>query len=217
MSEPRTIKKYPNRRLYDTAISSYITLADVKHLVLEGVDFQVIDAKSHEDLTRSILLQIISEEEEGGRPIFSSQLLAQLIRAYGGNMQSMLTSYLEKSLELWGEQQRAFHERTRELMDHNPMTLMTQIAESNLTMWRQLSGQAADTQARRRTESQTEGAAQNQTQNQTQDHPQNQGQAKDRAERTSSTRTRRTTGARGTHGEGAGSDKGGSNKGGRGG
>ncbi len=140
MSDKRIIKKYPNRRLYDTAISSYITLADVKRLVLDAVDFQVVEAKSNEDITRSILLQIISEEEEGGEPIFSSQLLAQLIRAYGGNMQSMLTSYLEKSLELWADQQRVFHERTRELMDHSPMGLLTQIAERNLAMWRQMSG-----------------------------------------------------------------------------
>ncbi len=140
MSDVRTIKKYPNRRLYDTAISSYITLAEVKRLVLDGIDFQVLDAKTQEDITRSILLQIISEEEEGGEPIFSSQLLAQLIRAYGGNMQSMLTSYLEKSLELWAEQQRTFHERTRELMDYNPMSVMTQLAERNLTLWRQMSG-----------------------------------------------------------------------------
>ncbi|MFP4146249.1 MAG: polyhydroxyalkanoate synthesis repressor PhaR [Halorhodospira sp.] len=140
MSETRIIKKYPNRRLYDTAISSYITLADVKRLVLESVEFQVVDAKTREDITRSILLQIISEEEAGGEPIFSSQLLAQLIRAYGGNMQDMLTSYLEKSLELWGEQQRVFQERTREFMDHNPMTIMTQIAERNLALWRQMSG-----------------------------------------------------------------------------
>ncbi len=140
MSDTRIIKKYPNRRLYDTAISSYITLADVKRLVLEGVEFQVVDAKSREDITRSILLQIISEEEEGGEPIFSSQLLAQLIRAYGGNMQSMLTSYLEKSLELWAEQHRVVQERARDLMDHNPVGLMTQLAERNLALWRQLSG-----------------------------------------------------------------------------
>ncbi|MFP4129316.1 MAG: polyhydroxyalkanoate synthesis repressor PhaR [Halorhodospira sp.] len=140
MSDTRIIKKYPNRRLYDTAISSYITLADVKRLVLEAVEFQVVDAKSQEDITRSILLQIISEEEEDGAPIFSSQLLAQLIRAYGGNMQSMLTSYLEKSLELWAEQQRIVHERAREVMDHNPVGLMTQLAERNLALWRQLSG-----------------------------------------------------------------------------
>ncbi len=140
MDTTRVIKKYPNRRLYDTAISSYITLADVKRLVLDGVDFHVVDAKTREDITRSILLQIISEEEEGGEPIFSSQLLAELIRAYGGNMQSMLTSYLEKSLELWGEQQRLFRERTREFMDHNPVSMLTQFAEQNLSVWRQLSG-----------------------------------------------------------------------------
>lgn len=140
MSDTRTIKKYPNRRLYDTAISSYITLADVKRLVLEGVDFKVIDAKTKADLTRSILLQIIAEEEEGGEPIFSSALLAQLIRAYGGSMQTMLTSYLEKSMELWAEQQRVFRERTRTLIDTNPMQVLTQIAERNLAMWRTMSG-----------------------------------------------------------------------------
>lgn len=140
MTDTRIIKKYPNRRLYDTAISSYITLADVKRLVLDGVEFQVVDAKSQEDLTRTILLQIISEEEEGGKPIFSAQLLAQLIQAYGGNTQNMLTSYLEKSMELWGEQQRMLRERTREFMDQSPMTVLAQFAEQNLQMWRQLSG-----------------------------------------------------------------------------
>ncbi len=140
MSETRVIKKYPNRRLYDTAISSYITLADVKGLVLDGVDFQVVDAKTRQNITRSILLQIISEEEEGGEPIFSSELLAQLIRAYGGNMQNVLTSYLEKSLELWFDQQRMLQERTRTFMDHSPMNVLTQFAERNLSMWQAMSG-----------------------------------------------------------------------------
>jgi len=137
MSDTRIIKKYPNRRLYDTAISSYITLADVKRLVLDSVDFQVVDAKTKADLTRSILLQIIAEEEEGGEPIFSSELLAQFIRAYGGTMQNMLTSYLEKSMELWTDQQRVFRERTKSLMDNSPMAMLTQIAERNLQMWQQ--------------------------------------------------------------------------------
>lgn len=140
MSETRVIKKYPNRRLYDTAISSYITLADVKGLVLDAVDFQVVDAKTRQDITRSILLQIISEEEEGGEPIFSSELLAQLIRAYGGNMQNVLTTYLEKSLELWFDQQRMLQERTRTFMDHSPMNVLTQFAERNLSMWQAMSG-----------------------------------------------------------------------------
>lgn len=150
MAETRLIKKYPNRRLYDTAISSYITLADVKRLVLDGVEFEVVDAKTRTDLTRSILLQIISEEEEGGEPIFSSDLLAQIIRAYGGNMQSMLTSYLEKSMELWGEQQRVFRERTRHFMDANPMQVLTQIAERNLAMWQAMSGLGPDEQKDKR-------------------------------------------------------------------
>ena len=136
MAETRLIKKYPNRRLYDTAISSYITLADVKGLVVDSVDFQVTDAKTGADLTRSILLQIISEEEEGGEPIFFSELLAQVIRAYGGNMQTLLTSYLEKSMELWGDQQRELRERARQFMDvSNPMQVLSQITERNLSLW----------------------------------------------------------------------------------
>lgn len=138
MAELRLIKKYPNRRLYDTAISSYITLADVKSLVVDGVDFTVTDAKTGSDLTRSILLQIISEEEEGGEPIFSSELLAQVIRAYGGNMQTMLTSYLEKSMELWSDQQRELRERARQFIDvSNPMQVLSQITERNLSLWQQ--------------------------------------------------------------------------------
>jgi len=138
MADLRLIKKYPNRRLYDTAISSYITLADVKGLVLDGVEFQVTDAKTGSDLTRTILLQIISEEEEGGEPIFSSELLAQIIRAYGGNMQNLLTSYLEKSMELWADQQRDMRERARHFMDaNNPVQVLSQIAEQNLSIWQQ--------------------------------------------------------------------------------
>ena len=79
----RTIKKYPNRRLYDTANSGYITLADVRQMVLDGIEFQVIDAKSGDELTRTILLQIILDEEAGGVPMFSSEMLAQMIRFYG--------------------------------------------------------------------------------------------------------------------------------------
>jgi polyhydroxyalkanoate synthesis repressor PhaR len=96
----RIIKKYPNRRLYDTATSSYITLEDVKKLVLDQVVFKVEDAKTHEDLTRNILLQIILEEESGnGIPMFSSGVLSQIIRSYGHTMQGMMGSYLEKNVQ----------------------------------------------------------------------------------------------------------------------
>jgi polyhydroxyalkanoate synthesis repressor PhaR len=100
---PRVLKKYPNRRLYDTVASSYITLADVKKMVMSGESFEVRDARSSEDLTRSILLQIILEEETGGVPMFSSQMLAQIIRFYGHTMQGMMGSYLEKNLQTFTE------------------------------------------------------------------------------------------------------------------
>ena len=95
MAKPiRIIKKYPNRRLYDTANSGYITLADVKQMVLEFIDFQVIDAKSGDDLTRGILLQIILEEESAGMPMFSSEMLSQMIRFYGNALQGIMGAAL---------------------------------------------------------------------------------------------------------------------------
>ena len=102
-ADVRVLKKYPNRRLYDTTASSYITLADVKKMVMSGENFVVRDAKTSEDLTRSILLQIILEEESGGVPMFSSQMLAQIIRFYGHSMQGMMGSYLEKNLQTFTE------------------------------------------------------------------------------------------------------------------
>lgn len=102
---PRTLKKYPNRRLYDTQTSSYITLADVKRMVLAGDDFEVRDAKTGEDLTRSILLQIILEEESGGVPMFSSTMLANIIRFYGHSMQGAMGSMLERNLQAFAEMQ----------------------------------------------------------------------------------------------------------------
>ena len=107
-SGPRVLKKYPNRRLYDTRSSSYITLADVKDMVLKLEDFEVRDAKTGEDLTRSILLQIILEEESGGVPMFSAQMLAQMIRFYGHSMQGMMGAYLEKNLQTFVELQKRF-------------------------------------------------------------------------------------------------------------
>ena len=121
MSDERIIKKYPNRRLYDTATSSYITLADVKKLVLEHVSFRVIDAKSSEDLTRSILLQIILEEESGGVPMFSSEMLSQIIRFYGHAMQGMMGTYLEKNIQTFIEVQKRLQEQSRNIYGEGQM------------------------------------------------------------------------------------------------
>ena len=107
----RILKKYPNRRLYDTQTSSYITLADVKRMVLEGVDFEVQDAKTQEDLTRSILLQIILEEETGGVPMFSTASLAQIIRFYGHAMQGVMGGLLERQMQAFTDMQQRFTEQ----------------------------------------------------------------------------------------------------------
>lgn len=120
-SQPRIIKKYPNRRLYDTETSSYITLADVKKLVLDNIDFRVEDAKSKEDLTRSILLQIILEEETAGAPMFSSDMLSQIIRFYGNAMQGMMGSYLEKNIQTFIEIQKRLQDQSRQMYGQNPM------------------------------------------------------------------------------------------------
>jgi polyhydroxyalkanoate synthesis repressor PhaR len=113
----RLIKKYPNRRLYDTRTSAYITLADVKQLVLEHEPFAVVDAKSGEDLTRSILLQIILEEEAGGAPLFSSDMLSQIIRFYGHAMQGMMGTYLEKTMDTFVELQGKLQEQSKSLYE----------------------------------------------------------------------------------------------------
>ena len=124
MSEPRVIKKYPNRRLYDTAVSSYITLEDVRQLVLGQTPFSVRDARTDEDITRPILLQIIIEHEEDGEPIFSAEVLEQIIRFYGDSLQGMMTSYLEKSLSLFTEQQGKWREQVESVMS-SPVVMAT--------------------------------------------------------------------------------------------
>ena len=120
-TQARTIKKYPNRRLYDTETSSYITLADVKKLVLENVEFKVEDAKSKDDLTRSILLQIILEEESAGAPMFTSDSLSQIIRFYGNAMQGMMGGYIEKNIETFMQIQNKLQDQSRQVYGQNPM------------------------------------------------------------------------------------------------
>jgi polyhydroxyalkanoate synthesis repressor PhaR len=120
MAAPRIIKKYPNRRLYDTETSTYITLAEVKELVLQYKEFQVQDAKTGTDLTRAILLQIILEEESGGVPMFSSDMLANIIRYYGHAMQGLMGSYLERSIHAFHEAQKRFQDQAQSLYGEIP-------------------------------------------------------------------------------------------------
>jgi polyhydroxyalkanoate synthesis repressor PhaR len=127
MATPRIIKKYPNRRLYDTETSTYITLAEVKELVLGYREFQVLDAKSGENLTRAILLQIILEEESGGVPMFSTDMLANIIRYYGHSMQGLMGSYLERSINAFHEAQKRFQEQAQVLIPKMPNDAFTNI------------------------------------------------------------------------------------------
>ena len=111
----RIIKKYPNRRLYDTANSGYITLADVKQMVLENIEFQVVDAKSGEDLTRAILLQIILDEEGGGVPMFSSEMLSQMIRFYGSAQQTIMGQYMEQNVKAFLAIQKKLQDQAKQV------------------------------------------------------------------------------------------------------
>jgi len=119
MAAARLIKKYPNRRLYDTQTSSYITLSDVKQLVLDQEEFKVVDAKSSEDLTRQILMQIILEEEQEGQPMFTPPVLSQIIRSYGNAMQGMMGSYLEKNVQAFVDIQNKLQEQSKAFYDSN--------------------------------------------------------------------------------------------------
>lgn len=121
-SSEHLIKKYPNRRLYDTQTSTYITLTDVKQLVMDSDIFQVVDAKTNEDLTRSILLQIILDEEAGGSPMFSSEVLSQIIRYYGHAMQGMMGNYLEKNIQAFIDIQHKLAENSVANYDGKPFS-----------------------------------------------------------------------------------------------
>lgn len=134
----RIIKKYPNRRLYDTEVSRYITLEEVRQLVMENVKFRVQDKNTHEDITRSILLQVISEQEEGGDPIFTAELLTRIIRFYGDPMQASITRYLELSLQLFVQKQHQFGEQLKQLLGQaqHPVQVLNDLAEQNVPIWR---------------------------------------------------------------------------------
>lgn len=143
----RVIRKYANRRLYDPSESRHLTLEEVRDLVVAGETIRVEDAKTGEDLTRSILLQIIVEREEAGRPLLSAELLEQLIRFYGGAMQDFLATYLERSVGAFVDQQQTFQQKVLSMMKDTPLATMGQLAEQNLAMWKDLLGApAAQTQ-----------------------------------------------------------------------
>ncbi len=135
------IKKYPNRRLYDTSTSMYITLSDVKDMVVRGEAMQVVDAKTEEDLTRHILMQILLEEEAGGAPIFNSEMLIGIIKTYGQAQQSVLGPWLGASIKNFLQAQQAFQSQMKGLpmmqMEMNPAKALQESIEKNTQFWQE--------------------------------------------------------------------------------
>ena len=153
MTTERLIKKYPNRRLYDTEESRYITLGEVKDLVMRGVPFQVVDSQTEVDLTRAILLQIIMEQEAGGNPLFTAPMLERFIRFYGDSAQAAFTTFLDQSLDLFTKQQRLFSEQMKGVLGGNPMEFWLKLGQQNMGFWKdmeELSKRANDTDEQRK-------------------------------------------------------------------
>lgn len=134
----RLIKKYANRRLYDTVASKHVTLADLRTLIISGEDLQVVDDTSGDDLTRALLLQIIVEQEQKGEPILSEILLSQLIRFYGNPMQGMMSDYLQSSVVTFVDQQRSVQDQMRDMMASTPLETMQSMMKQNMSAWESL-------------------------------------------------------------------------------
>ncbi|ABK43678.1 polyhydroxyalkonate synthesis repressor, PhaR [Magnetococcus marinus MC-1] len=143
MDQPRIIKKYPNRRLYDTETSEFVTLEGIHKLVVEGIEFKVIDSKSGADVTRTILLQVIADEEEKGDPVFSTDFLTMIIRLYGGAMQSFTGDFLKQSITFYLDNQKSFLDQIaggKPQSKQDPygfMAMFNKAAEQNMQFWNQ--------------------------------------------------------------------------------
>ena len=137
-TDTRIIKKYPNRRLYDTEVSRYITLDEVRQLVMESVKFRVLDKNTHDDITRSILLQVIAEQEGGSESLMSRDFLSQVIRTYGSGLQDFVGRYLDESLHLFSKEQRELRDRFKNVVGIDPVETVTAVAQRNYQRWRAL-------------------------------------------------------------------------------
>jgi polyhydroxyalkanoate synthesis repressor PhaR len=142
MPAERTIKKYANRRLYDTQASRHVTLEEVRALIAAGESIRVVDDRSGADITRTVLLQIIAEQEQSGGPLFTTTVLEQLIRFYGNDMQGFLRSYLEESVATFVRQQGSLQGEVMKLMTEAPMAAFSELARQNVALWEQFTGGA---------------------------------------------------------------------------
>ena len=132
MSQERLIKKYANRRLYDASQSRHITLDDIRALIVKGEKIKVVEDKTGHDITRHILLQVIAEQEQFGRPILSTPVLESIIRFYGSSMQGFLASFLEKSVETFLHQQDNVQQQISKIVSSTPIATMADLTRQNL-------------------------------------------------------------------------------------
>jgi len=133
----RIIKKYPNRRLYDTEKSSYITIVDVLKLIRQNVEFQVVDANNGKDITRSTLVQVIMEREGGSAPIFTTDMLTRFIRVYDDTSQALFGEFLDRNLKMFGEQQKILQDKIGGIVN-SPIHVMQNLTERNMTLWKEM-------------------------------------------------------------------------------
>lgn len=137
-------KKYPNRRLYDTEKSCYVTVEEIRKEVVDGQSITVIDSKTDKDLTRGVLLQIISEQEgEGHEPILTNRVMEQLIRFYGDSMQSLVSRYLEQSIMTFINQQEIYRKRMKTIVEVEPVALVRKALQQNMDFWTNLTNSVA--------------------------------------------------------------------------
>ena len=134
-SQTRIIKKYQNRCLYDTQDSCYISINDLKQMIYDGKEFVVQEAKSKKDITRSVLLQIISEEENDNEPMFTPDMLMKLIRMHGASMQNVYGDYLQQSMDIFESRSQEFFNQIGKTMTHNPVTMWADLTQQNLQNW----------------------------------------------------------------------------------
>ncbi len=152
MSGRRVIKKYANRRLYDTEASKHVTLVDIRKLIVAGTDIQILDDTSGEDITRPLLLQIIVEQEQSDTPLLPEMLLAQLIRFYGNPMQGMMGDYLQQSVGTFVAQQQSVQSQMESMLSNTPMDTMRELMKQNVSTWESMLGASAAATAKKKSD-----------------------------------------------------------------
>jgi polyhydroxyalkanoate synthesis repressor PhaR len=152
VSGRRVIKKYANRRLYDTEASKHVTLVDIRKLIVAGTDIQILDDTSGEDITRPLLLEIIVEQEQSDTPLLPEMLLAQLIRFYGNPMQGMMGDYLQQSVGTFVAQQQSVQSQMESMLSNTPMDTMRELMKQNVSTWESMLGASAAATAKKKSD-----------------------------------------------------------------